>query len=350
MKHQTASKRSSSPSLLHSARVALGARSAPPLLLALLAAACQAPEARDLGLTRAEQDLREQEPLEPFYADRSEFIGRWVGTAEDPVGSTSDGRTRTYRFPSGARELTVDVRAVVDEYGDQTLAASLSFGEGAPPPPPTDPNAGYPVGLSYAALLSYDPDFSLIGDNPDGRLPPFEGFEYTAAPRGVFMNETLALPDGLLSLQFNTNEPIDPWCQLQTPYPSVSAPGSFFCYQDHGGQIDVLADGTGASCDLYGPVDTSSCQEGASLDELLECLDVGEPVASMNCDQLYLCSSGFCSCDESSCRAGDLGVGPSTLLLRRVGDDLVGLFSNTTFLNARNMKTPLGEVRFQRVD
>jgi hypothetical protein len=72
-----------------------------------------------------------------------------------------------------------------------------------------------------------------------------------------------------------------------------------------------------------------------------------------------MCFTGYCDCDEVGCReAGTFGreglpgqeVMRDQLRVRRSGAELVGIFEGTTFLNARNLRVPLGEVRFQRVE
>ena len=312
---------------------------------ALLAAACQNSE-RELGYTQTDQDLRGQpsEPAEPFFDGPDAFVGRWIGTASDPLAFGDDA---TYAFPSGSGQFLLDVALEVDEFGNSQLLTSLTFGEAEPLPPPTDPELGYPVGLSYNDLLTYDESVGIPGTNPDYRLPPFEGFSYHADAAVVYFDDTPSLGDGLLTLAFNVNQPLDAWCQLQTPFEVPDAPGLFLCSELFGGQTEFNPDGTGASCELYGPPDTSNCPDDPTAEEAIECFDAGEPVATTNCDKLFLCTNNYCQCYEYGCFAGE---SQNQLVLRREGDELVGAFAGTTFLNARNMKTPLGEVHFQRAD
>jgi hypothetical protein len=44
----------------------------------------QGTEPRELGYTQADQDLRGQ-PREPFSSSADEFVGNWVGSADDPL-------------------------------------------------------------------------------------------------------------------------------------------------------------------------------------------------------------------------------------------------------------------------
>ena len=310
----------------------------------LLAAACQDAE-RELGYTQTDQDLRGQ-PSEPFFGAPDDFAGRWIGSAEDPLAL--GGGDATYRFPSGSRRFVLDIEPSLDEFGNEEVDVRIVFGDAEPLPAPVDPEAGYPVGVSYRELLTYD-EQDFVGTNPDQRLPPFEGFDYRAWMPSSFTGENgeLLLGDGLLLLSFNANEPLDAWCQLQTPHEVPGAPGSFQCSEQFGGQIDVNPDGTGASCGLWAPPNEDACPAEPSFEDFATCVDFGEPIAFTNCDKLFLCSQDFCQCDESACVAGDSST---QVVLRREGDELVGVFSGAAFLNARNMKTPLGEVRLRRAD
>lgn len=315
-----------------------------------LAAACQDTEQRELGYT--DQDLRgeereQSEPTEPFFSPAEEFVGRWVGTAEDPLAF--GGGEDTYRFPSGSSRFTLEIAVVFSEaYQQDILDTRITFGDGEPPAAPTDPEAGYPVGVSYLDLLTYDDEFPIIGSNPDLRLPPFEGFAYEANPATINAQDGITVPDGALVLRFSTGEVLDPWCRLQTPFESPEAPGLFQCQEFFGGGFEVNPDGTGASCSLDGPNDISACPEDLTDPAFPGCVEFGGPVATANCDKLFMCAMDFCQCDSIGC------YGPlpeqDGLVLRRDGDELVGAFIGVTFLNARNMKMPLGEVRFERVD
>jgi hypothetical protein len=313
---------------------------------AMLAAACQG-EQRELGYTRGEREMRGSEPTEPFFTRLDEFVGRWVGTAEDPLALGAGG---TYTFPSGSSRFTLDISVTFSEELQQDVFdARLTFGEGEPPAPPTDPDAGYPVGVSYLDLLRYDDEDPFAGTNPDLRLPPFEGFGYRGELLAGVDEEGagIGLPDGALTLAFGTSEPLAPWCRLQTPFEAPNAPGLFQCQEFFGGGFEVSPDGTGASCTLDGPNDASACPEDLTDPAFPGCVVFGEPVATANCDKLFMCAMNFCQCDAVSC---DVPDARDQLVLRREGDELVGVFAGTTFLNARNFKTPLGELRLQRVD
>lgn len=49
-------------------------------------------------------------------------------------------------------------------------------------------------------------------------------------------------------------------------------------------------------CTLYAPFDLSNC---TAESELSECLEAGQPVASINCDKVFLCrNDDYCTCTE----------------------------------------------------
>jgi hypothetical protein len=319
-------------------------------LVTVLLAACQEAEPRDLGFTHGAQNLA-SDVTEPFYSSGDSFVGRWIGRAQEPLALTDDGQTPVYHFPSGSSQFALDIVSDTDQFGNHTLVGHLTFGAGAPLPPPTDPDVGYPVGFNYQKALSYAPN-GLAG-NPEYELFPFEGFDYEFTLEHVRSDgETVDVPDGVLDLSYTVNEPLDAWCQLQTPYPDDSG-SSYNCVDNRGaGAWGGSIDGTG-SCQLVAPLDTSSCPAHPSPEEYLECSKSGVVLAESDCNKLFLCEHLYCECDRVSCRAAGAYVGSAgrdRLEMRRSGNELVGVFDGTTFLNARNYKVPLGEVRFQRAE
>src|SRR5688572_7285008 len=132
----------------------------------LLGAGCESADTHHLGLTNTAQDLASQptDPTEPFFTDSAAFAGLWIGRAESPLAS--EGSDGIYHFPSGSTRILLDLRDPLVYEG------TLIFGEGEVPPPPTDPDVGYPVGVNYADLLQYQNVVPVaFNSNP---LPPFE--------------------------------------------------------------------------------------------------------------------------------------------------------------------------------
>jgi hypothetical protein len=100
---------------------------------------------------------------------------------------------------------------------------------------------------------------------------------------------------------------------------------------------------------LFGEWDLSQCPENPL--DVTECMQQGPVIGQASCDKTFL--AGYCVCDSSECWARNLFIGEwqsSYLMVRRVGDSLVGAFKNEIFLNGRNLPVPLGQVRFQRVE
>jgi hypothetical protein len=333
-----------------------------PLLLgALLTAACQGAETHDLGFTQVSSDLTGADPWSestmPFFTSYDDFVGHWVGEAEDALAlaPNGEGRPPLYHFPSGSTRFSLDLERGTDRISNLLVIGKLTFGAGTPPPPPTDPELGYPVGTNYAGLLSYGGRDAGLPNNLDSRFPPFEAFPYyvdvattLADPNGEF-GSFPGVADGVLPLRFTTTEIIDAWCQLQTP--ELNPYGVYTAFPAETGSFESRGDGTNALCNVYGD-HTGNCPTGTELseEEILDCIEPDPPViAQLSCDKTHLLS--YCECNQASCRAlgieSDGGLS-SQLLLRRVGDGLVGAFQNEIFLNARNLTVPMGQVRFER--
>lgn len=326
-------------------------------LVAAALPACIDAEPRDLGFTQSTEELSLDDPNTPFFSPTSDFIGRWVGSAQETLALTDDGLATTYRFPSGSTQIRVDI--VTNEIG--YLEGRIVFGSGTPLPPPMDADATYPAGVGYQGLVGYqykdpidDSTRTLHAFEFDG-LPPFEGFEYRLDLTSFTIDEGTGpeLADGVATLSFNSTEPLDPWCKLQTPLERSS--GGYSCAPDFGGSWETFSDGSGASCNVY--ADPAPCEP--LLPDFLECATeanyddcdftaydacTGATPTQVNCDKLFICRADFCQCDSQSCNAR--WVTGDALSVRRVGDELIGLFANTTFKNARGLNVPLGEVRF----
>jgi len=305
---------------------------------ALAGVACEGSDPRDLGSSSAPITLNA-----PFNSDINEFSGRWVGSAEDSLGLNGDGAT--YQFPSGSTQIVLEVAPGENTGLNGPLEGFIRFGSGAPLPPPTDPDVGYPAGVSYDALLAYNDLGAVFAD--DLTLPPFDGVDYPVGSRGEFIGDESGVTttaDGVISFTFSGNQPLDAWCQLQTSFAHDGAPTFYSCLPDTGGQIEVQSPGDDTMCTLYGPPDLSNCTEES---ELGQCIEAGQPVASINCDKVFLCrNNDYCTCTEEGCAATNTN---SRLTVRRVGDELVGVFQDAVFVNERNLRVPLGEVRLQRV-
>jgi hypothetical protein len=164
---------------------------------------------RDLGSSSTPlANAAGSEPLTP-----QDFIGNWVGVAEDPLELTDTGQMAPLHFASGSSRIAL---VVYGGGGSTHRFASLTFGEDTPPPAASDPDAP-PPGIP-AELLDTDPF----------NTPPLEGFPYFASP--VLLDEDVhdflnlvnstgdwALSDGILRLGFYADEIFEDYCALQTP-------------------------------------------------------------------------------------------------------------------------------------
>jgi hypothetical protein len=300
----------------------------------------------DLGSTGQDQESPPPEPQDVFYGDPASFIGRWIGEAEEPLGFDASGaRPPVYRFPSGSTQIVLDLRANDDPAGaPASVIGTIVFGDGEPPLPPTDPDVGYPPGVSYVSTLVYahgDNDvWAAMYDNQP--LPPLEGFPYptvnVALPSEQGSGDFIGAPapDGVLRLLYHTNDYLEPWCRLQTPV--LDRDGSYQCLPETVGVAYQSPNG-GCFSGVFGP-------DGETLEEV-----------ELDCDKLVLCGATDngplahrrCSCDETSCwveGAHDQGI----LSLRRNGDTLTGAIADGWFSNRRGLRVQLGTLRFRRAE
>jgi hypothetical protein len=304
--------------------------------------ACQTQPDRNLGdsLDARSLDLTPPpEPTEPFGVSALDFVGRWVGVAEDPL-ALGDVR-EAYAFPSGSTLFSLEI--VASRAPDQAFlqGSSIVFGSGAPPPP-LDPAFGYPSDVDYADIAYFDRNVVMAAGH-EGPLPPYEGYAYPIrefVPSNDFNSDEAGplIADGVLNLDFDTNELLAPWCELQTPQPTGR--GEWRCVKGNAG----------------GTNDVGECNVGfsnLSLEQEAEVLESGASLLpeAVDCNKMFLCKIDVCECTDSAC-AYDAVTRRGTrskLVVRRDGDTLTGVFSNAVFMNERGLPVPLGTVRFTRV-
>jgi hypothetical protein len=168
-----------------------------------------------------------------------------------------EGYIESYAFPSGSDH----VRVVFDSAsGDGARTGVVIFGAGTPPPPATDPNVGYPPGVSMPDRFG-SPSIS-------------EGFEYPIVD-GSVTGARVQLTVRLGSLW-------ERWCELQTPIPQTASGTWFSCLPNTGGG--------------YGP---SGCYYNDPTS--------GDPVP-VDCGKYALCSMWMvCDCEPAGCVAGSVG-------------------------------------------
>jgi hypothetical protein len=276
------------------------------LSIAVFAAfGCQQP-AHDLGQTSDELAAAETPlPSVPQAQFSTDFAGTWQGDMDDALGIGNGSSPTVYTFPSGSSRLLLELTAE-----SPLVIGTLTFGSGAPLPPP-DPELGYPP----------DPNFKFtLGGFDAFNVPPFEGFAYkvnlsmdpgdlaryvTSGTDLFEVDSTFPAIDGKLELSFTLDEPFGAWCALQN--------------------ADLCNSITGIAI-----ADEGSTQCTAYRDD--------EPT-TMDCQKAVLCGGEHC-----------LGEHRTTLTLRFSPDGLTGVFNDLPLVNERGFRTRPGTVHFRRVD
>ena len=195
--------------------------------------------------------------------------------ARDAAGSPQDGAVlppteswtgyvENYRFPSGSD--AIKIAFAIDPAGQ--VVGTVTFGNATPPPPPTDPNVGYPADLLTQSSI------------PDVISAPHK---YIAEGYAFSMRDG-TLVGGRLRFGIRTWEVWKNWCTLQTPVPAS-------------GQCDEPV--CASLCLPNGGFMTSA--SGCAM--LNPATNAYEPV---DCGKLALCGPlGVCICDPSACRVQD---------------------------------------------
>jgi hypothetical protein len=175
--------------------------------------------------------------------------GAWDSGDLGSVVGTWTGYTEAHAFPSGSDAIVM----VFASASDGSVTGTVTYGQGTPPPPPTDPNVGYLVGTG----------------NPPERAPRLiEGFAYTAVQPSFDGNR--------LQVRTVTAEPWNPWCELQTPTNQGFQCGMYGCVPNWGGMCNET------TCTTTDPV------SGAT--------------ETINVDKYLLCAlENPCSCSATSC-------------------------------------------------
>jgi hypothetical protein len=245
--------------------------------------------------------------------------GVWIGEAQRELALYAFGPP-TYVFPSGSTQVRLEFRVGT---------AKLTFGQ-SPAPPVTRFDVGYPLGVDYidADLTGYE------------RLPPVEGAEHDLfveiAGSRVPTEESPRLDADVQSFFFFPNGGYAEWCDGQVPF---SVGMSHDCVGALGRAARVTSNGV--EC-LIVPT------EGATI------IDLGDAGKSyladlpVDCGKLNLCSgpNPACVCSEYGCYFNPHMT--AGLVVARIDDELVGLFTDVVLL-AEPRSTTLGTVRFRRV-
>lgn len=197
-----------------------------------------------------------------------------AGLKAGPLGPSQSwtGYLEQATFSSGSDQA----KLTFAEDANGIVAGTIVFGMGTPPPPATNPNVGYPVGVSGHHGLS---------EEPGGYVA--EGYSYT------FDGGTLETH----RLRFNVNmaQLWAGWCALQTQADG----GSSACVPNWPESTD------GQSCWLTNPNNNQ--------------------MTMYDCGKVVLCGDmGMCVCTASGCTFDQMGTYSSSFDLFMNGDALSG--------------------------
>jgi hypothetical protein len=249
----------------------------------------------------------------------TDLEGSWVGEAEDPLAPAVNGAPAVYHFPSGATQIHLDYNPAKRSRSEAN--GTLYFGADAPPPPPSNFDVGYPEGVNYF-------ENGLTAQT----LPPLEGFRYTLTAKGGSGVEWLTdadVSDGVFRFYVSQNEVFQDWCAAQPSLPLLDG-RTYTC---------VGTQGYGASTDGCEMVQPGLPADGVN------------PMIPVDCGKLFLCAglpTPLCQCNTQSCTANV--VNDYGLFLHRQGEEFVGSFVQTPFIDAKGSPTSVGTVRFHRAD
>jgi hypothetical protein len=189
-------------------------------------------------------------------------------TVPVPEGGTSLGRFvgyfENYTLPSGSDAVFVNLAEGAD---GKTVVGVAVLGSGTPPPPPTQPDVGYPPGFS-----------------PQTGSGIIEGYAYT-----VLQGQ---LAGSRLTFGVDEEEPWGEWCEIQTSFPQTGGADTYACIP--GGWCQEVAGGPPNGS--YGTCGIRFCLDGGPPG----------PVQPIDCGQAALCGVnttgiGVCTCTASGC-------------------------------------------------
>ena len=247
------------------------------------------------GCSSKPLDVGSGTPDDGGTGGKDEMPASCEGGTQLPIVGTWRGYVDNTTFRSGSSALRLDITHA----NSSQLCGTITFGEGSPPAPPTDPNVGYPPHTTT------DPDngrFELILRRNPGHA---EGFPFS------IVSGRVTLPR--LRFLMTVNELWRPWCELQRPFPIGGNPERFQCVPS------LPSQQTSSECSFRLP-------------------DGGlEPV---DCVKRELCSANsVCRCDPTSCTAwlpkdwtSDAGaddamvIGSVSFDMRAQGDQIDGSY------------------------
>jgi len=188
-----------------------------------------------------------------------------VGAQLSDYAASWDGYAQAYTFsPDGSDR----VRLTIDASGH----GNLQIGNAALLPTPTDPNVGFPTGISSST----------------GNVVLVEGFLYPTYAAQVQADRVqVGIDPGDLEAT---------WCTLQTPIASTST------------SVSRLPDAGGTTTTIYNCLPNL----GFTFGPPSNCSVVvpGGQSDPVDCDKLYLCDQAFvCDCTASACTTRNVATG-----------------------------------------
>ncbi len=151
--------------------------------------------------------------------------------------------------------------------------------------------------------------------------------------------DEVPLTDGIVRLSYRQNDVFDEWCMQQIPTGDLGSNENAICLPRLAGVEGGYGFGASAGDDPHCTLGDGSIENTAA------------PGVAIDCNQAYLCGisqPSICTCGGDQCYAN--GSTTPGLILRRSGDELVGVFSEATFYAESGQLTSLGSVRFRRAD
>jgi hypothetical protein len=200
-----------------------------------------------------------------------DVAGAWVGEFDD------------YALSSGSRAVRVEFRGNQD-YGPHTgLCGVVTFGTGAPPPMPSDPDslAAYPPGTEF---LDNGFKSASVGAPASRYRYPYEGFQYEFYDSRMSSYE----PGAAVRFGIMTTQIVKAYCDMQTAYrqdPLFPNQSTWYsCLPQH------MSRSSGPDgCMLCGPPYDGRTYGSSNC----------EPVS---CEKEVLCEEDrTCHCDETGC-------------------------------------------------
>jgi len=169
-----------------------------------------------------------------------------------PIVGVWEGYIENFRFASGSDAIHLAVTSATSAQA----CGKVTLGKGTPPPPPTDPEVGYPPGYLANGPFSVSEFFTIDRT---------EGF-----PLSIVAG---AADSARFKFGADWHEFWQAWCALQPP--------------------QAFEDNSGFGC--IGAMGGSTSDQGCAS-------QIGGQLVPLDCGKLQLCLGNMCKCTMTSCR------------------------------------------------